>query len=114
MKTMKKTLIAMCLIGITCLPSLAAYPTPVEGDFIIKNFKFQTGEVLPELKIHYRTIGTPVRDANGVVRNAVLIMHGTGGSGSGFLGRGFGGQLFDDGQLLDGNKHFIILPDGIG
>src|SRR5215510_5507799 len=111
---MKKVLIALCLIVIACAPSFAAYPIPVEGDYIIQNFKFKTGEVLPELSIHYRTIGTPIRDASGVVRNAVLILHGTGGSGSGFLGGGFGGQLFDDGQLLDGNKHFIILPDGIG
>ena len=110
----KKTLIVMCLIVIVSLPSLAAYPTPVEGDFVIQNFQFKTGEVLPELKIHYRTIGTPVRDANGIVRNAVLIMHGTGGTGRGFLNAAFGGQLFDEGQILDGNKHFIILPDGIG
>jgi homoserine O-acetyltransferase/O-succinyltransferase len=94
--------------------SAAEYPAPVEGDYVIKDFKFRTGEVLPELRLHYRTIGTPVRDAAGAVRNAVLIMHGTGGSGSGFLSNSFGGVLFEPGQLLDGTKHFIILPDGIG
>lgn len=92
----------------------ATYPAPVEGDHIIRNFRFATGEVLPELRLHYRTIGTPQRDASGVVRNAVLILHGTGGTGAGFLTAQFAGQLFEQGQLLDGNAHFIILPDGIG
>ena len=92
----------------------ATYPASVEGDYVINNFKFATGETHPELKLHYRTIGTPLRDASGVVRNAVLVLHGTGGTGAGFLGAGFAGQLFEAGQLLDGNKNFIILPDGIG
>jgi homoserine O-acetyltransferase len=92
----------------------ATYPAPVEGDFVMPDFRFMTGETLRELKVHYRTIGTPVRDSNGRVKNAVLVMHGTGGSGAGFLGAGFAGQLFEQAQLLDGNKHFIILPDAIG
>jgi homoserine O-acetyltransferase/O-succinyltransferase len=96
-------------------PAAAAqYPAPVEGDYVIKDFKFKSGEVLPELRLHYRTIGVPMRDSAGVVRNAVLILHGTGGAGSGFLSNSFGGVLFEPGQLLDGSKHFIILPDGIG
>jgi homoserine O-acetyltransferase len=111
---MKKVLIAFCLVVIAGVASLAAYPTPVEGDYIIRNFKFKTGEVLPELRIHYRTIGKPSRDASGIVRNAILILHGTGGTGGGFLSAAFAGELFNEGQLLDGNKHFIILPDGIG
>jgi homoserine O-acetyltransferase len=90
------------------------FPTPVEGDFVINDFKFESGEVLPRLNLHYRTIGTPVRDASGVVRNAVLIMHGTGGNGSNFIGAQFGGVLFSPGGLLDAAKYFIILPDGIG
>ena len=61
-----------------------ALPPAVEGDFVIKDFKFASGETLPELRIHYRTLGTPSKDAQGIVRNAVLIMHGTGGSGAGF------------------------------
>jgi len=89
-------------------------PVPAQGDFTIRNFKFDSGEVLPELKLHYRTLGTPQRDGTGVVRNAVLIMHGTGGSGGGFLSDQFAGVLFKPGQLLDANKYFIILPDGIG
>ena len=59
-----------------------ALPQAVEGDFVIKDFKFNSGETLPELRMHYRTLGTPRKDAQGVVRNAVLIMHGTGGSGA--------------------------------
>ncbi len=90
------------------------YPQPVEGDFVIRDFKFDSGETLPELKLHYRTIGEPKRDASGVVRNAVLILHGTGGSGAGFLSNQFGGALFGPGQLLDATKYFIILPDGVG
>ena len=90
------------------------YPQPVEGDFVIRDFKFDSGETLPELKLHYRTIGELKRDASGVTRNAVLIMHGTGGSGSGFLSNQFGGALFGPGQLLDAAKYFIILPDGVG
>ena len=90
------------------------YPQPVEGDFVIRDFKFDSGETLPELKLHYRTIGELKRDASGVARNAVLIMHGTGGSGAGFLSNQFGGSLFGPGQLLDATKYFIILPDGVG
>jgi homoserine O-acetyltransferase/O-succinyltransferase len=92
----------------------ADYPAPVEGDFIAKDFHFTTGETLPELKIHYTTLGKPVRDERGIVRNAVLITHGTTGSGRGFLSATFAGQLFGAGQLLDATKFFIILPDGIG
>jgi homoserine O-acetyltransferase len=90
-------------------------PHATEGDFVIKDFKFNSGATLPKLKIHYRTLGTPRKDAQGVVRNAVLIMHGTGGSGGGFAtGRGFAGELFLPGQPLDVTKYFIVLPDDIG
>src|SRR6476661_8667911 len=90
------------------------YPAPVEADFVVKDFKFKSGEILPELKLHYLTIGTPAKDNNGVVRNAVLIMHGTGGTGAQFLSPQFGNVLFGPGQLLDATKYFIILPDAIG
>jgi len=92
----------------------APFPAPTEGDFVIRDFKFGTGETLQSLNIHYRTIGAPKRDASGVVRNAVLILHGTGGTGAGFLSQTFGGELFGAGQLLDATRYFIILPDGIG
>src|SRR6266536_1360465 len=86
-------------------------PQATEGDFVIKNFTFNSGETLPELKMHYRTYGTPKKDAQGIVRNAVLIMHGTGGTGGQFVGRGFAGELFLPGQPLDAEKDFIVLPD---
>ncbi|MFN9951765.1 MAG: alpha/beta fold hydrolase, partial [bacterium] len=72
------------------------------------------GGQLPELQIHDTTLGTPRKDARGIVRNAVLILHGTGGSGRGFLSPGYAGELFGPGQLLDSATHYIILPDGIG
>jgi homoserine O-acetyltransferase len=95
-------------------PGGSAVSAAVEGDFIARNFRFDSGDTLAELKIHYRTLGTPARDASGTVRNAVLVLHGTGGSGAGFLSRTFGGELFGPGQLLDAARFFIVLPDGIG
>ena len=92
----------------------AEYPKPTEGDFVFKDFKLHSGETLPALRIHYRTLGTPRRDAGGVVRNAVLITHGTGGSGAQFIRPEFAGELFGAGQPLDAAKYFIVLPDGIG
>ncbi len=92
----------------------APYPPPVEGDFIARDYAFTSGERLPEVKIHYRTVGTPRKDADGVVRNGVLILHGTGGSGAGFLSTTYGGRLFGKGQPLDAEKYFIILPDNVG
>jgi homoserine O-acetyltransferase/O-succinyltransferase len=89
--------------------------SPAQGDFIIKNFRFTSGEVLPELRLHYRTLGKPQRDASGMVRNAVLIMHGTGGSGAPFAtSPTFGGQLFVAGGLLDANRYYLIMPDAVG
>ena len=90
------------------------YPAPVQGDFLIRDFRFQSGETIDELRLHYTTIGTAVRDQKGIVRNAVLILHGTGGAGNNFLSAQFAGVLFGRGQLLDATRYFIILPDGIG
>ena len=92
----------------------AQYPAPEQRDFVLKNFTFRSGEVLPDLRIHYRTLGKPARDAAGIVRNAVLIMHGTGGSGAQFIRADFAGVLFGPGALLDATRYFIILPDDIG
>lgn len=85
-----------------------------EGDYIIRDFEFHSGEMLPELRLHYTTLGQPRRDETGIVRNAVLVLHGTGGAGQGFLTDTFAGVLFGPGQLLDAERHFIILPDSIG
>ncbi len=90
----------------------AALPPTTEGDFVVKNFKFRSGETLPELRLHYTTLGKPVRNAEGRVINAVVILHGTGGSGQQFLQPQFAGELFGPGQLLDANRYYIILPDG--
>ncbi len=86
----------------------AEYPKPVEGDFVIHNFKFHDGETIAELKLHYYTIGNPS------ATEAVLIMHGTGGTGKCFDSQGFGGELFGAGQPIDATKYFIIMPDAIG
>src|SRR5579884_2282609 len=91
-----------------------AQSAPAGHDYVIHNFKFESGETLPELRLHYITLGHIRRDARGVVRNAVIINHGTGGSGAGFLSPTFGGELFGPGQLLDTSKYFILLQDGIG
>src|SRR5439155_1446627 len=92
----------------------APWPATSERDFPVKNFKSHSGETLPELRSHYTTLGKPARDAQDRVTNAVLILHGTGGTGHQFLTPIFAGELFGPGQLLDATRYFIILPDGIG
>lgn len=114
-KTRSKILWAVAgLLAGAMQGSPVQYPEPVAGDFTIRNFRFASGETLPELKIHYRTIGTPRRGASGRVSNAVLILHGTTGSGRGFLTPNFAGVLFGLGQPLDAMRHFLVIPDGIG
>jgi homoserine O-acetyltransferase len=78
-----------------------------EGEFLLRDFRFASGESLPEVRIHYRTLGTPGAPA-------VLVLHGTTGSGAQVLGDTFAGELFGPGQLLDAASHFIVLPDNIG
>ena len=92
----------------------ADYPPPTEGDYSIRDFKFASGETWPELRIHYRTLGKPEKDGQGQTRNAVLITHGTTGSGAQFIRPEFAGELFGKDQPLDAAKFFIVLPDGIG
>ncbi len=89
-------------------------PAPVEGDVTLRDFTFRSGEKLDALRVHYRTVGTPRRDAKGVVRNAVLVLHGTTGSGAQFIRPEFSGELFGPGQPLDAARFYVILPDGIG
>src|SRR5580693_2460164 len=86
----------------------------LEGDYVMPNFRFASGEALPELRLHFATLGKARRDEHGRVTNAVLILHGTGGSGRSFLTPRFAGVLFGKGQLLDATRYYIILPDAIG
>ncbi len=95
-------------------PAAPNWPPPKDGDFAVKDFRFGSGEVLAQMNLHYATLGTPQRDAAGRVTNAVLILHGTGGTGRQFLQPQFAGELFGPGQLLDAARYFIILPDNIG
>jgi homoserine O-acetyltransferase len=93
---------------LTALPSLAAdYPAPKEGSWVVRDFRFHTGEVLPELRLHYTTVGAPTGEP-------VLVLHGTTQSGAGMLTPAFAGELFGIGQPLDGARYYVILPDAIG
>ncbi|HEV3416959.1 MAG TPA: alpha/beta fold hydrolase [Pirellulales bacterium] len=102
------------LLAAAALAQGAAYPDPQQADFLIRDFHFRSGQDLPELRMHYRTLGQPSRDSKGAVSNAVLILHGTTGSGAQFVRPEFAGELFGKGQLLDAERYFIILPDDIG
>lgn len=92
----------------------AIFPEVTEGDYIIEDFSFEDGASLSQLNLHFTTLGKPIKDENGHTLNAILIMHGTTGSGHSFLNKRFAGNLFNSGQLLDATKYFIILPDAIG
>ena len=86
-----------------------------EGDVVIRDFRFRSGEALPELRMHYATLGTPHRNVAGEIDNAVMVLHGTGGSGRRqFLRPQFADELYGPGQPLDIRRYFIILPDNIG
>jgi homoserine O-acetyltransferase/O-succinyltransferase len=99
--------LALAFALTSALASAADYPSPKEGAWIARNFRFHTGEVMPELRLHYRTVGNPSGDP-------VLVLHGTGGSGASMLTPSFADELFGPGQPLDASKYFIILPDAIG
>jgi homoserine O-acetyltransferase len=95
-------------LAMTCFAALAAdYPAPKQGDFIARDFKFHTGEVMPELRLHYTTVGEPTGQP-------VLVLHGSGGSAASMLTAAFAGELFGPGQPLDASKYYLIIPDGIG
>src|SRR5437588_6884870 len=114
MKTLIRISAAALLFAALRTVIPADYPASTEGDYPIRDFKFASGEMLPELKIHYRTLGKFDKNAQGKTTNAVLIMHGTTGSGAQFIRPEFAGELFGKDQPLDATKFFIILPDGIG
>jgi homoserine O-acetyltransferase len=109
---MRATLVAaVVLVGDAA--SAADYPGPVEGDAVLKDFRFATGETL-DLKVHYRTIGQPWVDKAGNVLNAILILHATSGSSAQFVVSPFAGELFGEGQPLDAGRHYLVVPDAIG
>ncbi len=108
------TLAVLVLVHASFAAAQATYPAPVDRDFVARDFAFASGDRLPEVKIHYRTVGAPRKDPDGVVRNGVLILHGTGGTGGSFLSNSYAGRLFGKGQPLDAERYFIILPDNIG
>ena len=109
--------VALALLGSFLLfggALAASYPQPVQGDYVIRNFEFAGGVVLPEITLHYFTVGTPTHDASGRVTNSVLLLHGTSGKGSNFLTDAFAGELFGTGQPLDAGRFYIIVPDNLG
>jgi len=112
---MRKLLAPLALLLASIAPAQAqTVEGAVEGDAILKDFTFGTGEKLPEIRMHYTTLGTPQRDKKGNVTNAVMILHGTGGTGKQFFQPQFANELFGPGQLLDAGKYYVILPDNLG
>jgi homoserine O-acetyltransferase len=113
-RNVKQTAVTPVLVLLLSVPCAAEYPVPQSGNFVLRNFEFRSGQSLPEVRMHYRTLGRPERDAQGVVRNSILILHGTTGSGSQFLRPEFADELFGPGQPLDATRYYLILPDNIG
>lgn len=112
---MKPLLPLVCGLAALMLSSASvAQPAPAEGDFSVAGFALSSGQSLPELRIHYRTLGQPRRGADGRVENAVLLLHGTGGTGAQFLSPQFANELFGPGQPLDTARYYIIMPDNLG
>lgn len=113
-RAFKFALVAIPFICVSSSWAQSSPPSPKQGDYVSRNFRFKSGETLAELRTHYATFGAPVRDASGRVTNAVLLLHGTSGAGDQFLAPQFSGVLFGPGQLLDITRYYIILPDNIG
>jgi homoserine O-acetyltransferase len=99
--------------GVPPPASAKSWPTR-EGDAVLANFRFRSGASLPELRIHYTTLGQPHRNSKGEIDNAVMVLHGTGGTGQQFLRPQFADELYGPGQPLDIRRYWIILPDNIG
>src|SRR5580692_10011027 len=107
MRTLRAALVLAIFALMPCAATAADYPLPKQGDFIAREFKFRSGEVMAELKLHYTTVGEPTGQP-------VLVLHGSGGSAASMLTPAFAGELFGAGQPLDAAKYYIIIPDGIG
>src|SRR5690349_6726550 len=110
---MNVRLAATCVALVLASPAFGAtvWPNQKDGDFVIKDFGFASGEVLPELKLHYTTLGTARRNAAGEIVNGVLLLHGTSGTGKNWLQPTLADELYGKGQPLDASQYFIILPD---
>ncbi len=106
--------LAAVALLLTASARAASYPEPGQGELVLREFRFADGTSQPELKLHYLTLGTPMRDSGGHVTNAVLLLHGTSGRAASFLTERFAGELFGDGQPLDARRWFVIIPDSIG
>src|SRR5689334_23540295 len=105
--TISRAALSAVLILMSASAMAADYPAPKQGEWIAKDFKFHTGETLPEVRLHYTTVGDPKGEP-------VLVLHGTGGSAASMLTPTFAGELFGPGQALDASKYYIIIPDSIG
>ena len=105
----------LLIAAIVALQGAAAvFPAPERHDFVARNFKFESGAVLPEVTIHYRTVGTPIRDARGRITNGVLVLHGSSGDAGQVLAPSFSEPLLAKGAPLDAGRHFLIFPDNLG
>lgn len=107
LRTLALALASTLILSCSAAAQVPAFPSPKEGTWVAKDFRFHTGEVMPEVRLHYRTIGEPGGEP-------VIVLHGTTGSGASMLTPAFAGQLFGPGQPLDAHRYFIILPDAIG
>jgi len=103
----RKLVLPVLVLSSPAAAETATAPVPKEGTWIARDFKFHTGETMPELRLHYRTLGAPTGEP-------IIVLHGTTGSGAGMLSPAYGGQLFGPGQPFDATKYFIVLPDAIG
>src|SRR5262245_55558315 len=111
----RRALLAVCLsLATSAAVAQTTWPNQKEGDYILKDFRFGSGDTLPELRLHYRTLGTAKRNTAGEIINGVVLLHGTSGSGNSWLLPSLADELFGAGQPLDTTEHFIIIPDAIG
>ena len=111
---MRSVLLAIVLLLGIRLAQAADWPNQIEGDLTLNDYACISGDKFATLKLHYTTIGTPRQDAQGHVTNAVLLLHGTGGTGKEYLQPDIADHLFKPGQVLDASRYYVVLPDGIG
>ena len=114
MKRLAIIVITLCLSVAPSALGQTSWPNQREADFVLRNFRFGSGETLAELRIHYITLGTARKNAAGEIVNGVLLLHGTSGSSTSWLQPTLANELFTGGQPLDASRYFVIIPDGIG